>query len=265
MMLRRFRRAVALAVALLMCMVRLGLKRLRGPLSPVDRARWLQEACRGVLASVGVPLRVDGTAPQQGLLVSNHLSYLDIAVYAAALPCVFVSKIEVSRWPYFGLAARAAGTLFIDRASRASADAVALEIAGRLCLPIPILVFPEGTSTDGARLLRFHPRLFEPAVAAGASVTAAAIQYRAEGGIPERELCWFGDEEFLPNLWKLLGAARVQARVTFGEPRRYPDRRTAGKATQAEVERMRFADTVGRIAAEESPREIAPARRSTLG
>ena len=169
MMLRRCRRAVALAVALQMCMVRLGLKRLRGPLSPVDRARWLQQACRGVLAGVGVPVHVEGTPPLQGLLVSNHLSYLDIAVYAAAVPCVFVAKIEVSRWPFFGVAARAAGSLFIDRGNRASANAVALEIAARLSLPVPILVFPEGTSTNGARVLRFHSGLFEPAVGRGRS------------------------------------------------------------------------------------------------
>lgn len=265
MMFRRCRRAVALANALLICMVKLGLKRMRGPLAPVERARWLQEACQGVVASVGVPVQVEGTPPRQGLLVSNHLSYLDIAVYATAAPCVFVSKIEVSRWPYFGLAARAAGTLFIDRGSRISADSVALEIAGRLNLPIPILVFPEGTSTDGTRVLRFHSLLFEPAVAAGLPVTAAAIRYRAEGGAPERELCWFGDEGFLPNLWKVLGAARVEAHVTFGEPRKYPDRRTAAKATQAEVEEMRFSEPLSRATAEEFHASSAPAGGSRPG
>lgn len=238
MILRRCRRAVALAFALLMCMVRLALKRLCGPLAPRDRAEWLQECCRSVLASVGVTVRVSGVPPVSGLLVSNHLSYLDVAAYAAVMPCAFVAKKEISRWPYFGLAARAAGTIFIERGSAASTKAVALEIAGRLHQHVPILLFPEGTSTDGAQLLRFHSALFEPAVAAGAPVTAAAIRYEAEG-IPERELCWFGDAEFLPHVWKTLGVRGLRAEVTFGEPRTYPDRRTAANAAHDEVAAMR--------------------------
>jgi len=239
MMLRRCRRAVALAFALLMCMVWLGLRRLRGPLAPVDRALWLQEACRGVLGSLGISLRVEGEIPARGLVIANHLSYTDIAVCASAMPCAFVSKKEVSRWPFFGFAARSAGTLFIDRASRASAEEVALAIAGRLHLPVPILLFPEGTSTDGTRVLRFHAALFEPAVAAAVPITAAAIRYCADGNIPERELCWFGDEAFLPHVWRTLGVRRLRAELTFGESRIYPDRRTAARETQAEVESMR--------------------------
>jgi lyso-ornithine lipid O-acyltransferase len=239
MMLRRCRRAVALAIALLMCMVRLGLRRLRVRLAPHDRALWLQEACRGVLASLGISVRVEGTAPGSGLVVSNHLTYMDIAVCASVMPCAFVSKKEVSRWPFFGLAARSAGTLFIDRASRASADAVALEMAGRLHQPIPILLFPEGTSSDGTRVLRFHTGLFEPAVTAAAPITAAAIRYLSDGDVPERDVCWFGDEAFLPHLWRTLGVRGLRAELAFGEPRIYPDRRTAARETQAEVEGMR--------------------------
>jgi 1-acyl-sn-glycerol-3-phosphate acyltransferase len=122
---RRYRRAVSLAWALGLCMMRLALIRVGGPVTPLRRALWLQSACRGVLRSVGVRWQVNGTPSAHGLVVSNHLSYLDIAVYSAAMPCVFVSKAEVQRWPYFGLAARASGTVFIDRASRAAAGAVA--------------------------------------------------------------------------------------------------------------------------------------------
>jgi 1-acyl-sn-glycerol-3-phosphate acyltransferase len=204
----------------------------------MDRALWLQQSARSVLASVEVRLSVEGTAPARGLVVSNHLSYLDIAAYAAAMPCAFVSKIEVSRWPVFGLTARVGGTLFLDRGRRSSAEAVALEIAGRLSLSIPILLFPEGTSTNGLRLLRFHPTLFEPAVAAAAPITAAAIRYRA-ADIPERDLCWFGDDAFLKHLWKTLGVRGLHAELRFGEPRTYPDRRAAAGAAQADVERMR--------------------------
>ena len=174
-------------------MIRLGLVRLGGPLTPERRALWLQSACRGVLSSLGIHYGVHGTPPTQGLVVSNHLSYLDILIHSAVMPCAFVSKMEINRWPYFGLAARAGGTLFIDRSSRASVAAVAAEMARRLQLPIPVLLFPEGTSTDGSHVLPFFPSLFQPAVAGGVPVTPAAVRYVIRGGVPESELCWFGD------------------------------------------------------------------------
>jgi 1-acyl-sn-glycerol-3-phosphate acyltransferase len=251
MMLRRCRRAVALAFALLMCMVRLAVIRLRGPLSPTARALWLQKSSRRILRSLGIRYRVEGMAPESGLVVSNHLSYLDIAFLAAAMPCAFVSKVEVSKWPYFGVAARAGGTLFIKRGSRASADAVAREIAARLMLGIPILLFPEGTSTDGAEVLRFHSGLYGPAVQAGAPITPVAIRYVAKGGIPERELCWFGDEGFLPHLWKTLRVPGFYAEIVFGEAATYADRRTAAMVTRDEVVRMRFPDLRTSLAGEE--------------
>ena len=213
--------------------------RLRGPLIPVNRALWLQSACRGVLSSLGIQWSFRGTAPSHGLVVSNHLSYLDILIYSAAMPCAFVSKIEVNRWPYFGLAARAGGTLFIDRSSRASAAAVAAEMMERLKLPVPVLLFPEGTSTDGAMVQPFYSSLFEPAVKAGAPVTPAAVRYVIERGVPERELCWFANAGFLPHLWKALGTPGFSARVVFGSPATYADRRDAARTTHAQVSEMR--------------------------
>ncbi len=238
-MLRRAWRAGALAWALTLCMIRLGLVRLRGPLTPLRRALWLQSASRGVLSSLGIRCSVLGTPPLHGLVVSNHLSYLDILIYSAVMPCAFVSKIEINRWPYFGVAARAGGTLFIDRSSRASVAAVGAEMANRLKLPIPVLLFPEGTSTDGSQILPFHTSLFQPAVAAGAPVTPAAVRYVISGGVSERELCWFGDAPFLPHLWKALGTPGFFSEVVFGTAALYPDRKTAATATHAHVSAMR--------------------------
>ena len=107
MTLRRAWRAGALAGALTLCMIRLGLVRLRGRLTPLQRALWLQSASRGVLSSLRIRTSVRGTPPTHGLVVSNHLSYLDILIYSAVMPCAFVSKIEINHWPYFGVAARA--------------------------------------------------------------------------------------------------------------------------------------------------------------
>ena len=232
-------RAVALGVALASCILHYWRLRLRRRLSLEQRAFWLQDSCRRVLAAMRVPYCVEGKPPGCGVLVANHLSYLDVVVFSAATPCFFVAKAEVSRWPYFGEAARSGGTLFIERGSRASADQVAAQIADRLAVSVPVLFFPEGTSTDGSTVRRFHSRLFVPAMQAGAPVTAAAIRYvRADGG-PERDLCWFGDAPFLPHLWRVLGAGRFHAEIRFGEPRIYRDRRIATRETQAEVSAMR--------------------------
>jgi lyso-ornithine lipid O-acyltransferase len=239
--LRPARRAVALGLALAISILRYWLIRIRGPLSLDRRADWLHESCRRVVKSVGVLCRVVGTPPCCGLVVSNHLSYLDIAIFSSVMPCMFVAKAEIDRWPYFGRAARAAGTLFIDRTSVASAQRVAAEMVDRLRLPVPILFFPEGTSTDGRDLLRFHSGLFEPAVRAGAPVTAAAVRYFPADGGAEAELCWYGNESFLPNLWKVLGAPGLMAELRFGEPRLYRQRRDAALQTRAEVTVMRAA------------------------
>jgi lyso-ornithine lipid O-acyltransferase len=242
--LRAARRAVTLALALAISIVRYWSIRVRGPLSLERRADWLHESCQRVLTSLGVGSRVVGALPCSGLVVSNHLSYLDIAVFSAAMPCFFVAKAEIDRWPYFGQAARAGGTLFIDRASVASTQRVVAEMADRLRLPVPILFFPEGTSTDGRDLLRFHSGLFEPAVRAGAPVTAAAVRYFPADGGDEAGFCWYGDESFLPHLWKTLGAPGLTAELRFGESRVYQQRRVAALQTRSDVAAMRAADRV---------------------
>jgi lyso-ornithine lipid O-acyltransferase len=189
---------------------------------------------------MGIRFRVEGVPPASGMLVSNHLSYLDILIYSAAVPCVFVSKAEVGSWPYFGFAARQGGTIFIDRTRRVSAQEVAQEMARRMADPVPILVFPEGTSSDGAQVMPFHSSLFEPAAATtGAAVTAAAVRYESVGGGPERDLCWYGDESFVTHLWKTLGGPGFTAQLVFGPPRVYANRHEAARETRGEVARMR--------------------------
>jgi lyso-ornithine lipid O-acyltransferase len=237
--LRAARRAVALALALAACMLRYGSARVRGPLSLTQRAFWLQDACQLVLASLGIRYSVEGDRPPNGLVVANHLSYLDIVLLSAAMPCFFVAKAEIRRWPYFGTAARLGGTLFIDRASRASAEKIAAVMAERLALPVPILLFPEGTSSDGSTVLRFHPRLFEPAIRAKALVTPAAVRYVLSDGAREDDLCWFGDDTFLPHLWRVLRAADFRAELSFGTPRVYPNSRAAASLTRSDVVAMR--------------------------
>jgi 1-acyl-sn-glycerol-3-phosphate acyltransferase len=196
---------------------------------------------RLILNALGVHYQVEGRPPTHGLVVSNHLSYIDILVLAAAMPCFFVAKMEIGGWPFFGKAARSNGTIFVDRGSLSSALSVAEQMTERLKLPIPVpvLLFPEGTSTDGSQVIRFHSRLIDPATSIGAPITTAAVRYAIDGGVEERELCWYGDESFATHLWKVLGTAGFSARVQFREPRVYTDRRIAADETRAEIEAMR--------------------------
>lgn len=238
---RAARRAVTLGCALALCIVRYWAIRVRGPLSLEKRALWLQDACRLVVDSLGVHYAIRGNPPSRGIVVSNHLSYLDVAILSAAMPCFFVAKAEIRGWPFFGKAARTGGTLFINRSSLASAEKVAAFISARLDLAVPVLFFPEGTSTDGSTLLRFHTRLFEPAVRASSPVTAAALHYVQADGAPESDLCWYGDEGFLSHLWRVLGTAGFTAEIQFGEPHVYQHRRLAAEATRNEIIAMRSA------------------------
>lgn len=241
MMFRRLRRGVALGFALAICMIRFGLLRLRGPVTMKQRALWVQQTSRGILRSVGVHYRVHGTPATEGLVVCNHLSYLDILVLSAGMPCFFVAKVEIGGWPFFGNAAKIGGTIFVDRGSLESAQSVAQQMSQRMQmgLHIPVLMFPEGTSTDGAEVIRFHSRLIDPATSLGMPITTAAVRYEMGDGTPERELCWFGDETFVNHLYKVLGAGDFWADVRFGSTKIYATRRQASDATHDEIVDLR--------------------------
>jgi len=235
-----FRRAVALIFAICLSIIRFWLLRLRGPLTLEKRALWVQQTSIGFLNVVGIHYRVEGTPPTHGLVVANHLSYLDILILSAAMPCFFVAKVEIGGWPFFGKAARIGGTIFIDRSSLVSANSVAAQMTERLKEPIPVLLFPEGTSTDGHQVLRFHSRLIDPATTAEAQITAAAVRYVIADGTPEEKLCWGDDTLFITHLMTTLNTPGFSAKVCFGQPHVYPDRRTAADVTHAEVTAMRL-------------------------
>lgn len=203
------------------------------------RARWLQETSALVLRSLGVRMQMRGGRPMQGLIVSNHLSYLDIPVFAAATPCIFVAKREVRNWPVFGFFARCGGTIFIDRQSRASTDEAARKMVGALRQGVAVLLFPEGTSTDGSTVLRFHPSLLEPAIILGEAITPAAIGYEMAGG-QERDVCYYGDIHFGPHLLRMLGRKGICAEVEFHpDAEMVTNRKAAAQSLREKVIAMR--------------------------
>ncbi len=216
--------------------------RLQGrSVTPLQRAEWMHRCGRVVLSAMGIRYRVEGKPPSGAtLVVANHLSYLDIVICSAAIPAAFVAKREIGQWPAFGPLSRIGGAIYVDRSSRASAWETADGMAERLADGVTVVLFPEGTSTDGAEVLRFHSTLFAPAIEKGLPVTPAAIFYEPSGeGVEECDVCWFADAPFAPHLLKVLAITGFTAVVRFGEPEHYPDRRTAAWRAHDAISAMR--------------------------
>jgi 1-acyl-sn-glycerol-3-phosphate acyltransferase len=216
----QLRRKIARFTLFLACVL-MGLWRhraVRKQASRADAAEWLHTTCARSLGIIGVDVDVEGTPPRSGLLVSNHCSYLDIPVLSSALSCVFVSKAEVEQWPVIGRYARWAGCVFVRRHDRADAARANLSIRDALDEGVPVVLFPEGTTTDGTHVLRFHSTMLQPAIDGAVPITPCAIRYELEDGDPAHEACWWGDMTFFPHLWNLLGKKSIRARVVFGTP-----------------------------------------------
>jgi 1-acyl-sn-glycerol-3-phosphate acyltransferase len=179
------------------------------------RTRWLQASSRRTLRILGLRIHTEGPIPTQGLIVSNHLSYLDVLVLSSITPVVFVAKSEVARWPIFGWFARLAGTLFVRRSHRADVVRLNREIVDLFAGGVPIVLFPEGTSSDGRRVLPFKSSLLEPARQLNPPLYAALIDYEVTEGVTSREVCYWGDMTLLPHLINLLSKRGVRASVSL--------------------------------------------------
>jgi 1-acyl-sn-glycerol-3-phosphate acyltransferase len=192
-----------------------------GRLTPDACQLVVREWSRRFLDILGVELVVRGTPPTQGpgLLVANHISWLDILVMDAAHPARFVSKADVKAWPVLGSLVAGAGTLFIERESRRDAMRVVHQMADALRGRDFLAVFPEGTTGDGQTLLPFHANLIQAAISADAPVLPVGLSF-LDGHTGQRSDAplFIGDTTLLQSLWATLRATRVQAVVHFGTP-----------------------------------------------
>jgi 1-acyl-sn-glycerol-3-phosphate acyltransferase len=206
------------------------------------RRRLFRIWTRAALRALGVELTVVGEVPTEpGFLVSNHLGYLDIPVLAACLPAVFVSKAEVRNWPVLGRMSRSMRTIYVRREKKRELPAVNREIGAALGRGDSIVVFPEGTSTNGSYLAAFRTSLLAPPAAAGLPVRYACLHYETEPGDlpPSVAVAWWGDMAFTPHVHDLLGLSRIRARVTFGsDPIREYDRKLLAEKLWQAVERL---------------------------
>lgn len=156
--------------------------RVHGPVSLRRRAEWLHRSCLKAVTRLGISLDVHGPFPSRGLLVCNHLSYIDILALSAIAPCFFVAKRQVRSWPLFGRLARFGATVFSDRDRPSETARASTQVGQALAAGIIVVLFPEGTSSDGSTVLPFRSALFQPAVELNQPISTANISYTAEGG-----------------------------------------------------------------------------------
>ena len=185
---------------------------------------------RGCCRILGLDLRIVGERCQTHpvLFVANHTSYLDISVLGAAIDGCFVAKAEVSGWPLFGLLAKLQRTVFVERRRGAAKDQAG-DIARRLEAGDDLILFPEGTSTDGNRVLPFKSSLFAVAEAeaevAGRAITVqpVSVAFTRLDGMPlGRHLrsyyTWYGDMDMASHLWGVVSLGTATVEIEFHPP-----------------------------------------------
>lgn len=191
--------------------------------------RWLPVLYhRMVCVILGIKVKVNGqrSTVMPTLFVCNHVSYLDIEVLGGRIPGCFVAKAEVATWPFFSTLAKAQRTIFVDRRSSKTSNSRD-EMLKRLDTGDNLMLFPEGTSSDGTRVLPFRSALFAVAQLRRDDrpivVQPVAISYTRLDGIPLGRywrplFAWFGDLDLVPHLWQMVCLGETEAVVTFFPP-----------------------------------------------
>jgi 1-acyl-sn-glycerol-3-phosphate acyltransferase len=184
------------------------------------RRAYFGGSARGILARLNVQVEITGEFPSTGgILVSNHLGYLDVLVLASLGPTVFVARADVERWPVLGALTRWCSTIYIDRERRDQIPAVIGAMADALSTGSQVVFFPEGTSGSGETVMPFRASLFGVATAGEIPVHVATLTYATLPGDPvaRHSVCWWGDESFAGHFFGFAGLREVRASVHFSD------------------------------------------------
>jgi 1-acyl-sn-glycerol-3-phosphate acyltransferase len=170
-----------------------------------------------LLKILAVRLHVHGepAACNPLMLVANHVSWLDIFVINAVIPARFVAKSEIRGWPLLGWLSERSGTLFIQRARRRDTARINSEVTAALSSGDVFAVFPEGTTTDGSTVLKFHSSLLAPALSANAAIQPVAIRFARTDGSLCVEAAYDGDKSFWDSLREMTTQRSIDAHVWF--------------------------------------------------
>ena len=198
----------------------------RPPTDQVEGATRIHWLCRSIVEALGLECEVSGQLPQRGVVVCNHLSYMDVLLLGAQRPFVMVAKTEVRGWPLFGWLTAQAGTVYVKRGGGpATYPVVNAAMARAYATGLPVLFFPEGTTTDGdypdGGVMPFRRGLFHSVLNNDVPLRVAGLRYslmeRNEGASVGNDVCWWGDADFLPHLVRFLGLRGVRTEIRFGD------------------------------------------------
>lgn len=211
---------------------------------------------RAACAVIGVRITQIGerTRESPSLILSNHASWLDIIVLGAIAPVVFVAKSEVANWPLFGWLAKLQRTVFVERERRHKTGDAARAMGDRLLGGDAVVLFPEGTSSDGIRVLPFRSALIGSVHHAigdsthhdRVTVQPVSLAYVRYGGVPvgralRDKVAWYGDVDLIPHLLGVFSSGAVDVTVSWGEPIGYgmtANRKEIARDAENAVRRM---------------------------
>lgn len=169
-----------------------------------------------LLRILNISLSVSGKPPEgESLLVANHISWLDIYLINSVCPPRFVAKSEIRTWPVVGWLSEKTGVLFVEREKRSDAGRINHAISDAILAGDLVAVFPEGTTSDGQRVLSFRAPLLEPALTSNSNLHPAAIRYSRSNGKINTEVAYAGETSFGQSLWMILGQESVHAEIIF--------------------------------------------------
>ena len=195
----------------------------RRPKLGAEGAVWIHWWCRRIVRALGFQCTVEGWIPHGGVVVSNHLSYLDILLYSSVRPFVMVAKTEVRGWPLMGWITSRAGTVYVERGGGPTTwPAVNAAMSEAYRSGLPVLFFPEGTTTNGEQVLNFHSGILAQAMLVDEPVTAGYIEYslgegNAAGASVADDVAFWGDQTMWPHMWRFVGLRNVRAKVRFAD------------------------------------------------
>lgn len=204
-----------------------------------QRDRLKQHWARQLLDMLGIQWQAEGAAMEAGLCVANHISWLDIIVITASMPCTFLAKEEVRRWPLIGWISAQAGTCYMQRGSRMAAYRSTDNMTSLLQTGQRVVVFPEGTSSDGRDVLPFHSALVQSAINARVPLQPMALRYACAQRFSDAA-AYYGDLSLIQSLWRIACTPALQAHLRLLPPldTQGHDRRALSTHARARIRQM---------------------------
>ena len=218
------------------------------PSTRQQRAEWLHHFCLRAIRWMGIAVRQQGPFPESGVVIANHLGYLDVIALAAVHRCVFVGKSEIRHWPLFGWMTTMSGTLYVKRGRGGSSERAKDGMQEVSNAGLPLVFFPEGTTSLGDTVLPFHSGLLSQAMEAGQPVTAVHIRYRLTQyngpNLSLADVCFWDDTLLAIHIFRMLALRGIEVELCFADAPidfsvNAADRKIAAQEARAAVLQLR--------------------------